>query len=77
MGIPGAVSAASDGEFIVVVYKSGSARRYDANTGGDKGLLGSAHAVSCSLSGGVVILTYANGSARRYDVRTGGDKGLA
>ena len=38
LGIPGAVSAASDGQFIVVVYKTGSARRYDVRTGGDKGL---------------------------------------
>ena len=45
LGIPGAVSAASDGEFIVVVYKTGSARRYRADTGGDQGLLeiGRAH----------------------------------
>jgi hypothetical protein len=75
VGSSNAKAAASDGDFIVIVYNNGQARRYDANNGSDKGSVGSSNVVGCSISSGIIIINYANGQSRRYDARTGSDKG--
>ena len=74
VGAPGAVAAASDGETIAIVTKSGSVQRYTAN-GAYKGQVGGGKASGVQVTGGVIIVTYPNGSVRRYDAGTGAYKG--
>ena len=75
VGSANPVAAASDGQFIVIAYAEGYARRYCAATGAERGSVGEPNVSGCSISGGVIILTYAHGGARRYDAVSGAGRG--
>ena len=59
VGSANPVAAASDGQYIVIAYAEGYARRYCAATGAERGSVGEPNVSGCSISGGVIILTYA------------------
>ena len=74
-----AKAAASDGDYIVIVYDNGRAARYRADTGVTLGPVGNGtgSAVSCGISDGIILLTDAKGHSMRYDARGGSVKGSA
>jgi len=57
------------------MIKNGQARRYDIQTGQDRGTVGTSNAKVAASDGEYIVIVYNNGQARRYMVNTGNDLG--